>query len=291
MARQIIRHKIEVTKEEKSLQKKIHELPCSLFEKLSDGKVDELSLIVAGTHSHYMAMKKFEELDAILMTAKYCLGQGSRFDRKAYSESKGIRTYNKNAQYHLNLHDLKSAVVWYNSSIDYLLQIIYFGFEFYTPFHTNSKYREELRKCIWNEKFTFYKDFCTLADANDNVKVLKNKWENLQQHDSVKYIRKFANAIKHHGGFELTEIADRPTRIGVTEPFSGKTVDWDEIMERPTIPFVELVQNLIVVHNEVIALEEYLFNELGFSNIPSTIRVGIDKIKQRFSAHDLLKAR
>ena len=65
-------------------------------------------------------MKKFEELDAILMTAKYCLGEGSRFDRKAYSECNGVRTYDKKAQYHLNLHDLKSAVVWYNSSIDYL---------------------------------------------------------------------------------------------------------------------------------------------------------------------------
>lgn len=288
---QIIRHKIEITEEEKRLQKEIKALPLSVFEKLSDGRVDELSLIVAGTHSHYMAMKKFEEFDAILMTAKYCLGAGSRFDHKAYSESNGVRTYDKNAQYHLNLHDLKSAVVWYNSSIDYLLQIIYFGFEFYTPFHTNSKYREELRKCIWNEKFTFYKDFCTLANANDNVKNLKIKWENLQQHDSVKCIRKFANAIKHHGGFELTEIADQPTRISVTEPFSGKTADWDEIMERPTIRFIELVRNLIVVHNEVVTFEEYLFDELGLSNIPSTIRVGIDKIKQRFSARDLLNAR
>ncbi|WP_019130776.1 hypothetical protein [Alistipes communis] len=254
-------------------------------------RVDELELIVAGTHSHYMAMKKFEELDAILMTAKYCLGEGSRFDRKAYSECNGVRTYDKKAQYHLNLHDLKSAVVWYNSSIDYLLQIIYFGFEFYTPFHTNAKYREELRKCVWNEKYTFYKDFCTLADVNDNAKNLKIKWQNLQQHDSVKHIRKFANAIKHHGGFELTETADRPMRIGVTEPFSSKTVDWDEIMRRPTIPFIELVQNLIVVHNEVITLEEYLFDELGLSDVPSTIRVGIDKITQSFSARDLLNAK
>ena len=114
-----------------------------------------------------------------------------------------------------------------------------------------------------------------MANANDNVKNLKIKWENLQ----------------HHGGFELTEIADQPTRISVTEPFSGKTADWDEIMERPTIRFIELVRNLIVVHNEVVTFEEYLFDELGLSNMPSTIRVGIDKIKQRFSARDLLNAR
>lgn len=286
MAKQI-RAEIEITDVEKNLKKQIESLPLSFFEILADGKVCELILIMAGTHSHYMAIKKFEELDAILMTAKCCLNDGSRFDHKVYSECKDIRKYDKTAQYQQNLHYLKSAVVWYISSIDYLLQIIYFGFEFYTPFDTNSGYVRELRKCVWNKKYTFYKDFCAFADVNDHAKALKNEWETLQRQPSVIYTRKFANSIKHHGGFELSETAGKSTRIAVTEPSSGTTVDLDEMMGRPTIPFAELVQNLIDIHHQVVLLEEYLFNELGLADIPSNVEVGIDRIKRSFSAREL----
>ena len=269
----------EITDEEKSLQEQIHNLQIQTFNKF---KLTDLALILAGEEASHIAVRKFEALDTLLTTAHYYLLDGSRFDHKVYCEKDGVQTYNKHAQYQYILHNLKSAVVWYNSSIDYILQIIYFGFGFYQHFTTVSKsehknhYQKEERSARLSNK-EFMKKFDEISASNQYAKELQNRWKQLSYGCNAVKIRELANSIKHHSGFELVE-----TATATHHKISIYGICWEEVAKIPTIGYTELLKHLIGLHNEVASFEEYLYNALGFSAISDQIKLGKTKITPLF---------
>lgn len=292
-----IEEPIEVTEEEKSLQEQIRNLAVNTFDRLSDNKISDIVLLLAGNESSHIAVRKFESLDTILMTAKYCLLNGCRFDHKVYSERNGMQTYNKAAQYQYNLHNLKSAVIWYNSSIDYILQIIYWGFGFNKPFTTvtpseyKTHYRKEEKRAKWeynnrkkkqNSKHSFTNKFMEIAATNQYAEKIKNEWVQLyNSHDAIR-IRELANDIKHHSGFELVETSTaRHNKIGIALD-AEHTICWEEVTQLPVIGYAELLKHLIGLHNEVTSFEECLYKELGYSAVSSQIELGKVQITPSF---------
>lgn len=281
MTTEIIQKEIILTADEKRLLRDVKTLPMSVFNRLSDNKISDFSLRIVGTQSLIIARRKFFELDEILMTGAYCLREGCRFDHQVVKESNGVVIHDKEAQYAMNFHNLKSAVVWYVSSIDYIQQIIYFGFEFNEPFYDEFGYKKELKN-----KY-FYKTFLCLTELDDTVKTLYENWKAFRGKLSIKSIRELANALKHHGGFELTEIKKGERRVTTTENCTKRPIEWWRVLGRPEIRYVDLVEMLKDAHMEIAQFEEYLFEELGLSKISSRITLTGCKIKPRFSVREL----
>lgn len=269
----------QLTEKEKILKERLDNLPINTYRKLSDNKICDILLAYPDSESSYLAVKKFEALDTILITAKYCLSKACRFDHKVYSEKSGKQIYNETAQYQYNLHNLKSAVIWYNSSIDYILQIIYFGFGFYSPF-TGKDYKEhfhkEEKRVIWREHESgqrnlnaqnFTGKFVGIASVNQCAKDVLTQWKQLYR--TAKEVRKLADDMKHHSGFELNETAERShNKIGIMigdTPFC-----LDDVTQLPTIGYDRLIDYLMNLHLSVTSCEEYLYKALGFSNREKT---------------------
>lgn len=288
----IIKDNYKITEEENRLKEEIGALPYNIFLDHSLIQMYDLIIPLNNCPAHWLAINKFTDLDAILLTALNCLSNGCIFDHKSYTinDKDGIKKYTKEAEYQSNHHNLKSAVVWYNSAFDYLLQIIYFGFEFYNDFYDSESYEKELKACLWqpNDKRTqnFYNRFHNLAKNNSNADKLLQKWITLRKSAPATRTRELANTIKHHGIFDLDETKREIYPYTIINPNTGTGISGQQLIARPSIGYMKLIEVLITIHKDIIEFEKYLLGELGFLDSIDIIDFSEPRpfIKKSFSA-------
>lgn len=262
---EIIKEDIQLTEWETSLDKLISSLPITKYPYIN---IDMYAAITKD-FSLFAAVKLWESYNEIMTTARYCLRRGSYFNHRVYNEvqKSGIRRYDKQAQYVMNLHELKSAIVWYNSAMDYLLQVIYFGFGFHGNIRSNERYQKEQTIARWNDKNVFYITFENFAATNTYAKAVFDRYNSTFKNKHLKTIRKLANHMKHHGGFDLEEYPkDSHHNIGCTDKY-GNMVCYNEITQRPRVSYQKIVEHLIGAHKAIIELGDYIVEQLGLSEI------------------------
>lgn len=235
------------------------------------------SLINSPKQSDYNAYNAFKALNDILTTAHYCFIQGCRFDHPM--ENNDI-----NSQYSMNSHNLKSAVVWYTSAIDYCLQVIYWGFKFNSTINNDEEFYSEQKKCVLSEKRVesqFMKDFRGFMKENPDAKVVYESFNNTKDGNYEKIIRGLCNNMKHHWGFDVSESYNDPRSVVVLN-YGNLGNDIPSILEtirntepskvyfppsKKVISYMDLVTALANVHMKLIDFQELLFQKLGFQNM------------------------
>mgnify|MGYP003290530671 CR=1 FL=1 len=228
--------------------------------------IDDFYTILTHDISLYIAIRQIDSYHEIMTTAKYCLSQGCRFDHKVYLKigNDGDKIYNKQAQYVMNFHELKSAIVWYNSALDYILQIIYFGFGFHKSILTSNNFRNEQINVKWNKQATFYKSFENFAKKNQNAKKVFDKYNAIRDDKNVTLIRKLANHMKHHGGFDMAECI-KNQRGDLKLRVNDKIINLNKITKREIVSYKKIVNSLMETHNTITTFGDYIIEQLGFA--------------------------
>ncbi len=178
---------------------------------------------------------------------------------------------------------LKNAIVWYDSCEDYILQIIWFGFEMYPIIIDGAEsYKANLKKCNYS---SVIKRLGEIADNNIEAKNLKDTMAKYHNDEEVKNLRNnLANVLKHHGNLQIGGLED--IRLGVIQKkdkngddiFNSKWIDPD------IVDIDETIQLIKSVHEKFIIYGRYVMNSMNFNSVFELDESGnwlVNKIREK----------
>lgn len=236
-------------------------------------------IFLEGDTGLIIASQKIQELERIFSSAKFALVKGSHDKHQGVSGD--------DAQTVIRFEFLKNAIIWYNSCYDYILQIVYFGFDFNKPISCRSEYLKELKNCryIKNQKTskTFYTEFEKIALKNPDAQDLFERLNTFYFENKGK-LRDWANKLKHQGGIELDILYTKPLGYGFRNE-DCKELFSDYYIIPTIISLDEVIKEGIRVHIEIVQIVDYLYNFIGFKDIEVTniLNVNHKYIFKKFS--------
>lgn len=197
-----------------------------------------------------IAGEKFGDLYSVLATARFALYNAHLkiHNDQQLLESEYFNTLWLRSQY------LQNSILWYNSCEDYILQIIWFAFDFYQDI---SKYEIEMRRCK-------YSTICKKLEEHKNSKnggLLLNKITSYHQDDNVKFINNLAESLKHK---QLINIVGLDT--GRLMSFKSKTFT-SSLLEKKWIDLDVSIEKIKQVHIKIIELGLFLIEFINFQGM------------------------
>lgn len=193
----------------------------------------------------------------------------------------------------------RSAILDYNACNDYILQIIYFGFDFCSRVDSHESYisqmKNDCRRTIeQNENgkrllvdSPFKQKISELKRTNDKAKVFFNTFKEFKSNlrNSKGSISDWANNIKHHGGFVVEELLDKNKLARVQTYNSGeKTFDSSYILTTTT--FSEVRDRLFKQNTLIVDFLNYLQDSI----FGDTVDIDFGVSRKLFSAEGYNKA-
>lgn len=218
------------------------------------------SLLCGGHKGLYISTIKFEELEDLIRFSNASLRDGIKEDYKATINGE-VRP---EAQRVLRFYHLKYAILNYNACYDYILQIIYFAFDFCEDITTREIYQEQLVKCTFSNNSKFRQRFKAFSETNTKAKELFDKLDDFYN-NKRKQLGGWANAIKHRGGLSIPEMI--PNRQNACICNDGEIVFSPQIIYPNIITIDEIIEELKEQNRIICEFSEYLFDFLGFNNV------------------------
>lgn len=218
------------------------------------------TLLCGGHKGLYISTIKFEELEDLIRFSNASLRDGIKEDYKATING----AVHPTAQRVLRFYHLKYAILNYNACYDYILQIIYFAFDFSEDITTHEIYQEQLVKCSFGNSSKFRQRFKAFSETNIKAKELFNKLDDFYNNKRRK-LGGWANAIKHRGGLSIPEMI--PSRHDTCIFREGAKVFSPEIIYPNTITIEEIIDELKEQNKIICEFAEYLFDFLGFNRV------------------------
>jgi hypothetical protein len=212
------------------------------FNRYTDEIYPQEIFIMFGNYSYYISAKFLRKAEDCLQNARYYL-----------MKSETILDYNCNAhwtsgygaQFSIRATNLATAIIWYNSCFDYVLQIVYLAFELYKQF---SKYSaiwtidDILKKC----SYPIIRDIYNANSTNANFSVLWGLIEGCRI--ALIDVNEWANYIKHKGGIKVQGLTpDSPIQASMSDP-SGNIVAATDEFSPVQIDLDDAVINLQKAH-------------------------------------------
>ena len=164
----------------------------------------------------------------------------------------------------------RSAILDYNSCDDYILQIIYFGFDFCSKIETSKQYLDHLQKdCVRKVEdpksgkvvpSPYMTKISELKNTNVHAKEFFRKYKKFRNalRKSNADISDWANSIKHRGGFFVEELMDKSKIARVIITNNDDTTIFDSsLMFLPTT-FQEIERKLEEQNKIIIEFVNYL---------------------------------
>lgn len=227
----------------------------------------------------HIASIKMEELESMMLAAKATLGKGTM--EQQHATANGVET--EKAQTAARFYHLEHAIIDYDACYDYVLQIIFFAFDFFTPLCSETDYSKNLRACR-RGKSKFWRNFESLSHHNDNAKTLLDKYSTFDNQRTPK-LAKWANRLKHHGGLNVEELA--------SDRFSWSKLDdhnnvifcsrWIQPMY---VTINEVINELTQRNNDIVEFANWLYDFIGFSLCDQQTITGFLTINKSFSANN-----
>lgn len=212
--------------------------------KLPPGALDVFLYAVAGDIGSAIAVYKFMEVRNLIAFA-----------------NNSIKLATETNDDIMKFHHYRIAILDYNACYDYILQIIYFGFDFCSPIYNKSDYITQMTQCVLKYEegkpvSQFAKDMDVIANSgSDAAKNFIKELETLKKalkKDNAK-IQYWANNIKHHGGFVVDDLLDKKklARI-VTTRTADNVTTFDSAFVYPMIETFDKIHNRLQKQNELI---------------------------------------
>ncbi|WP_418877474.1 hypothetical protein [Xylanibacter rarus] len=222
--------------------------------------LNEMEYLSLGELGLVIAAHKFFDLSNLINNANF-----------------SIQQINKCNSEELKSYYLRYAILDYNACYDYLLQIIYFAFDFFPDFDYTSF--EEYQNIIKNNcrlsctkkvngvltkvDTEFAKDINKLKETNIEFKRFYKKFNKYNAFASDKKfgIRQWVNNIKHQGGFYFNEVLKH---IGYTEcmDYSGNLLFTTKILMPFAPTFDNAINRLYKQNLNIVEYSQWLFEYL-----------------------------
>lgn len=238
--------------------------------------LNEVAYVRSGDIGLVIAARKFCELSNLISSANYSIEQAEK------SESLNKKSY-----------FLRHAILDYNACYDYLEQIVYFAFDFFSPIKSEEDYIEAITNgCIkkekksnngqeFLEKSVYANDIEKLKETNQNASVFFAKYNTMRKFCyKRKYgIRDWANSIKHQGGFCFKELLI-PSGHTVAVA-SSEVVFTTKILTPYTPTMKETIERLVNQNRNVIDLSNWMFEYI----FGDTTEIDFSPGQKKFSAN------
>ncbi|MFC1223360.1 hypothetical protein ACFE6N_06090 [Pedobacter sp. BG31] len=163
-----------------------------------------LEFISLGDFGYLIARDKFRQLYSLLATVRFAVCEA----HKKLHKSPILWSNGYIGQMWIRSQYLKNAVLWYNSCDDYLLQIIWFAFDFCDPntLDKPNKYKQTLRHCRWESLVPIME----ARKAEPNIGFLLAKIKEFRSLAVVSMVRSIANSLKHHADIYIRDLDIQP---------------------------------------------------------------------------------
>ena len=236
-----------------------------------------------------IAAHKFYDLSNLINCANYSILQSDKEERDA----------------NFKLYFLRNAILDYNACYDYFLQILYFAFNFFTPFDNKEEYKRRLKEeckisqqskiAIITDKYedikgkSFAKAIKGLMLTNNShksfIKEFFERCEFVNNKDCG--IREWANNIKHQGGFCLVENTHENGYVDCVDD-EGKLLFSTKFLIPFDVKYSDVLERLEKQNNHIVDTANWLFcyifedtSEIDFSKKRETIIEGTEIYKIR----------
>lgn len=153
-------------------------------------------MLISNT-DYYKAAKYINKTEKCLQTARYYLMNSYNLITTDF-ECNWSSGYG--AQFLLRTMDFTTAVIWYNSCFDYILQIVYFAFGIYKKidgYTEQTSHEDLLKKCTYNKMGEIYSQYKNIPNYKALWKIITKCYNTLSE------INSWANYIKHKGGISF----------------------------------------------------------------------------------------
>jgi len=219
-------------------------------------------LMLVSNRDYYKASKYVNKTERCLQTARYYLLNGYNLLTSDF-ECNWSTGYG--AQFLLRTMDFTTAVVWYNTCFDYILQIVYFAFGIYkkTDGYTDQTSHEDLlKKCTYNSMGEIYSKYKTVPNYEALWKIITKCYNALSE------INTWANYIKHKGGISFTG-------LNAPDPFHTKVTDLNGKVIAESTDFesieIDLDNSLNILKDAHIALYDCINSLIDFIDFKGAI--------------------
>jgi hypothetical protein len=167
----------------------------------------DLKFTSLGDFGYLIARDKFRHLYGLLATARFAASEA----HKKLHKGPVLWSSGYTGQMWVRSQYLKNAVLWYNSCDDYLLQIIWFAFDFVNPNKLRSPniYKRALRGCRWESLLAKLE----YRNMETDVAFLLKEIKSLRTDVHVKSVRDIANSLKHHADIYIKDLDLPPDYI------------------------------------------------------------------------------
>lgn len=223
-----------------------------------------------------IATRKFEELEHLYKTAHFTLREGSHSNHGGITCNKGDDI----AQQWRRFEFLKNAIIWYNSCFDYVLQIVYFAFDFADTkkIEKHEDYANTLKKCKWEQ---IEKKLILKAKTNNHAEKLLTDLSKLR--GELKPIRDWANTLKHNGLLEIDSWRTHRHSVSI-EKENGSKINTDIFLPQ-VVKMNNVLDTLIKGDEQIVNFTYELYDFIGFNGELPRLKdmlYGI-KFKKKFS--------
>lgn len=197
-----------------------------------------------------IAGEKFGDLYSVLATARFALYNAHL---KIHNDQKLLESEYSDTLW-LRGQYLQNSIIWYDSCEDYILQIVWFAFDFYKNLN---RYEDEMRRCKYSnicKELDKYKDL-------KNAELLLKYLSSYHQDDNVKFVRNLADSLKHK---QLINIMGLDT--GRLMSFKSNTFS-SSLLEKKWIDLDESIEKIKQVHMKIIELGLLLIEFINFQGM------------------------
>lgn len=239
---------------------------CKKLEFLSNYNIKNI-MFVCNSINYYIAAIKFKELYNLVLMGKRFLIRANDF-KELYSTS--------NDKKHLQEASdmIKSCIITYNSSFDYMNQVVWFGYGLHEYEYINKDKKEHMND-IWEEAgFKNVIKRCTFKNVNH---VLANEIQNsaaldllslikgFYKNKSVKFIKQLANTLKHNANYQFEGLQDKEgyTIVSAFDK-NGRDIFFGSTYNSPLYKIEDVILNVRDVHIE---LMKYVHKIIDFMQI------------------------
>lgn len=216
--------------------------------------------LLIGNRDYYKASKYVKKTEECLQTARLYLKKSYELLTTDF-ECGWDSGYCP--QFLLRTLNFKTAVVWYNSCFDYVLQIVYFAFGIYKKIdrYTDQTSHEVLLKnCNYYNMGEIYSQYKSVPNYKELWKIITKCYNALSK------INLWANYIKHKGGISFEGLYP-------PDPFHIKMTDSDGNIIAETTDFesieIELDSSLSELQNTHEALYDCVNDLIDFIDFQS----------------------
>jgi len=207
-----------------------------------------------------IAMLKFEEFQRTFIYAQHSFLLGMKEEHKV-SAGDGN---NERAKKGYRFYHLRHAILDFNACYDFILQIVYFGCDFFDEIKSSENYANELEKCKW---ITIKRKTQELSGRSEMLEKLKAFYDGRGNYKKANHpLTYWTNQIKHRGGFIINELVDDSGKIEITNQKTGEIIFSSDYIKPICVSFQE-IKNCLVYHNDkIVEYAEFLYISLGLDN-------------------------